>query len=206
MGPVQYRTLLAAARRVTRHSQEAEDLVQEALLEAVRAGRDLNELAYLCGIIRNKARMAARGLFRRQWRDTQWHGERSELTDAGGEWAGLALDTLPRALRVVAALALSGHDRREIGYLLDLSDTALRQRISMLGRHMRKHGVDLPVGLPGLRFNLAYGRIRDSLVPALHRHGGALASHDPDGHLIVVRRSQNGSSRQDMSVNSRRTP
>ena len=99
---------------------------------------------------------------------------------------------LPKSLRVIAALVLTGHNRREIAYLLNLPDTALRQRISALKRHLVAKGLAAPEELSGLHLDLAYGRIRDVLLPALLRHGGSFASHDPDGHLFVVRRSQNG--------------
>jgi RNA polymerase sigma-70 factor (ECF subfamily) len=98
------------------------------------------------------------------------------------------LDELPPALRALAALALTGHTRREIAYLLGLSDTALRQRVMALKRHLVARGVAMPAGMPGLKFELAYGRVRDALLPVLVRQGGTFASHDPDGHLFVVRR------------------
>ena len=85
---------------------------------------------------------------------------------------------------------LTGHNRREIIYLLGLEDTALRQRVSQLRKRFAAAGIPMPAGMPGLSLDLAYGRIRDVLLPALLRHGGILASHDPDGHLFVVRRSQ----------------
>jgi hypothetical protein len=91
---------------------------------------------------------------------------------------------------------LTGHNRREIAYLLGLPDTALRQRISALKKHLMARGLAAPEELSGLHLDLAYGRIRDALLPALVRHGGAFASHDPDGHLFLVRRSQTGAARQ----------
>ncbi len=48
----------------------------------------------------------------------------------------------------------------------------------------------MPEGTPGLNLDLSYGRIRDALLPALLRHGGLIASHDPDGHLFVIRRGR----------------
>ena len=48
----------------------------------------------------------------------------------------------------------------------------------------------MPEPMSGLNLDLAYGRIRDALLPLLLRQGGTLASHDPDGHLFVLRRSQ----------------
>jgi hypothetical protein len=91
----------------------------------------------------------------------------------------------------VALLALTGHSRHEIGYLLNLTDTALRQRVVALKRRLRETGLGSPAEFTGLNLDLAYGRIRDALLPQLLRQGGLFASHDPDGHLFVVRRSQN---------------
>ena len=34
------------------------------------------------------------------------------------------------------------------------------------------------------------------LLPALLRHGGVFASHDPDGHLFLIKRSQTDTPRQ----------
>jgi RNA polymerase sigma-70 factor (ECF subfamily) len=97
---------------------------------------------------------------------------------------------LPPALRVVAALVLTGHNRHEIAYLLSLSDAALRQRIVALKAKLRDAGLAAPDEFTALNLDLAFGRIRDALLPKLLRHGGVFATHDPDGHLFVVRRSQ----------------
>ena len=63
--------------------------------------------------------------------------------------------------------------------------------MSALKRHLRARGLAAPAELSGLNLDLAYGRIRQALAPALDLHGGMFASHDPDGHLLIVRRSQN---------------
>lgn len=189
-----YARLCAIARRDC--GEEAEDVVQEALLAAVRAGRvDLGDAAtarWLTGVVRNQARMSARGSVRRRHRETGWaalprdHGDSSDAPLP----IGPILSGLPASLRSVALLALTGHNRREIAYLLRLEDTALRQRISGLKSKLAAAGIGMPTGMPGLNLDLAYGRIRDALLPLLLRQDGALASHDPDGHLFVVRRSQ----------------
>ena len=170
------------------------------MIEAVRQGRtDFStpgDIAWLAGIIRNKARMAARGSKRRIVRDTLWQAERPPAADT--EPAGLAglVADLPPSLRAVAALALAGQTRREIAYLLRLSDTALRQRLAALRRTLAQRGVTMPEGLPGLGGTLNYGRIRDALLPILLQQQGLIAAHDPDGHLFVIRGSQNRSPRQ----------
>jgi RNA polymerase sigma-70 factor (ECF subfamily) len=187
-----YRDLLKMARRWSRRADEAEDLVQDALIEAVRAGRsDLGDSAnrrWLSGVIRNKASLAARSAARRRTREAHWHSVRPDETEAlDGVDVAAALSGLPPSLKSIAALALSGHSRREIAYLLRLPDTALRQRLSALKRELRRRGISMPERTPGLRLDLEYGRIRDALLPMLVQRGGSFASHDPDGHLIVFR-------------------
>ena len=196
--------LLSIARR---HAgpQLAEDVVQEALLIAVEAGRhdlgDPQTARWLTGVVRNRARMAARGTVRRQARDHGWASLRSDPPTEPGPPASV-IARLPQALRALAALVLTGHTRHEIAYLLDLPDTALRQRITALKRRLAAEGLATPSELSGLNLELAYGRIRDALRPALRRHGGTFASHDPDGHLFLVRRSQPGDRRQQTGVTS----
>lgn len=140
--------------------------------------------------------MTARGSVRRAQRDGRWVAERPAggmvLTGDRGD----VLADLPPSLRAVAALALAGQTRREIAYLLKLSDTALRQRLTALRRTLGERGAVMPEGLPGLGGGLDYGRIRDALVPMLHRQGGMIAAHDPDGHLFVIRGSQRVDPRQ----------
>lgn len=190
-----YAQLRVIARREGRAPHEAEDMVQEALLAAVLAGRtdfDAADTArWLSGTVRNKARMAARGAVRRRRRETIWQAQPAAHPSAGDPSdAARLLAGLPASLRAVAALTLSGHTRREIAWLLDLSDMALRQRITALRRRVVKAGLALPDDLPGLSLDLAYGRIREALLPGLLRHGGMFASHDPDGHLFIVSRAQ----------------
>lgn len=196
-----YRDLTAIARRHSRRADEVDDLVQDALLEALRVGRaDLDDprtLRWLGGVIRNRARLLARTGARRQRREGQWVETRS-APDDHVEPAHLAdiVAALPPSLRIVAMLLLTGHSRSEIAYLLALSGTALRQRLTGLRRALGARGIVLPPEAPGLSLDLAYGRIRDALLPMLVARGGAFASHDPDGHLFVVRRSQTPHPRQ----------
>jgi RNA polymerase sigma-70 factor (ECF subfamily) len=190
--------LIAIARREA-GAMQAEDVVQDALLVAIEQGRadldDQSNLRWLSGVVRNKARMSARTARRQRHRDGLWQARRTEPVTEDAAPAEV-LAGLPKALRVIAALVLTGHNRREIAYLLNLPDTALRQRISALKRHLVARGLAAPQELSGLHLDLAYGRIRDVLLPALLRHGGSFASHDPDGHLFLVRRSQSGTPRQ----------
>ncbi len=202
MTPAAYRELIRIAARYSRRAVEAEDLVQDALLAAVEAGRDPAALVnrrWLVGVVRNRAAFVARGMARRRRREALWHEERIEALRAQPVPAGsfsTALEKLPSALKAVAALAFTGHSRREIAYLLAIPDTALRQRLSTLKRRLARLGVYWPEATPGLVLPLDYGRIRGALQPRLSREGGLFASHDPDGHLFVVRRSQTGATRQ----------
>lgn len=198
-GPRAFADLHAQARRLTRRAEEADDLLQSALLAALESGRtdftSAETRRWLSGVLRNRAAFDARTASRRKRRDNAWsesfllHAEhggggapRSGETEGAAAVAGLA-----PSLRLPALLALSGHTRQEIGWLLNLSDTALRQRISQLKRALAAAsaaGAADPTG------ELAFGRIRRALLGPVRRENAVLASHDPDGHLFVVSRSQ----------------
>ena len=184
----QFRDLHALARRVARRSGDADDLVQQAILAALEAGR--SDLAapetrrWLAGVIRKRAAFDARTAGRSRRRETAWSEAQPQADDVRTDNPGLP--PLSPALKVTALLALSGHTRQEIGWLLNLSDAALRQRVSQLRRALAKAepaGGD-PSGA------LAFGRIRQALLAPGRRNNAFLASHDPDGHLFVVSRSQ----------------
>ncbi len=191
--------LLAIATRMAGRAN-AEDIVQDALVTAIEAGRhdlaDPANAAWLRGVVRNRARMHLRTARRRQVRETKWQAPAPAPQNIEPSEIAEIIAGLPPALKSLAALVLTGHNRREIAYLLDLPDSALRQRVSALKRHMRARGLVAPTELIGLNLDLAYGRIREALLPALARHEGYFASHDPDGHLFIVRRSQNPRRRQ----------
>lgn len=186
--------LHALARRASRRPDEADDLVQTALLAALESGR--TDLAapetrrWLAGVIRNRAAFDARSSARRRRRETGW--SEAQPAAASAEAARPELAHLSPALRVTALLALSGHTRQEIGWLLNLSDTALRQRISQLKRALDA----VPAPDAGPTGALAFGRIRRALLGPARRPEAFLASHDPDGHLFVVSRSQISNPRQ----------
>ena len=211
MTPSAYARLRAIARRCTRRADEADDLVQDALLVAVSEGRtdlgDAATLRWIGGIIRNRATLAARTAARRLRRETMWHRARPTDDDVT-ETPPVAeiVDGLPRALKALAALALTGHSRREIVYLLRLTDTALRQRVVALKKHLRARGIAMPPQTPGLTLNLQYGRIRDVLLPQLIRGGGVFASHDPDGHLFIVRSAHKSPARGNRDVRNTGVP
>ena len=205
-GSRQFADLHALARRASRRPDEADDLLQTALLAALESGR--TDLAspetrrWLAGVIRNRAAFDARSSARRRRRETGWSADFLPRAEHGGggsprlrgetERAASELAALSPALRVTALLALSGHTRREIGWLLNLSDTALRQRISQLKRAL--DAIPAPDADP--TGPLAFGRIRRALLGPMRRPEAFLASHDPDGHLFVLSRSQISTPRQ----------
>jgi len=204
--PRAFADLHAQARRNARRPDEADDLLQTALLAALESGR--TDLAapetrrWLSGVIRNRAAFDARTAARRRRRDSAWGEDVLPDAERGGgssprlrsemEGAGATLPDLPPSLRLTALLALSGHTRREIGWLLNLSDTALRQRISQLKRALENAPTPQadPIG------PLPFGRIRRALLGPARREQAFLASHDPDGHLFVVSRSHFPARRQ----------
>jgi DNA-directed RNA polymerase specialized sigma24 family protein len=219
LGPRTFSDLHAHARRHARRPDEADDLLQSALLAALESGRiDLaapETHRWLSGVIRNHAAFDARSSARRKRRESAWHdahslerphGEQRPRgasphpgeqplggVSKGEPWRReTALSTLSPALRLTALLALSGHTRQEIGWLLNLSDTALRQRISQLKRALAS--VPTPAADPS--GDLAFGRIRRALLGPVRRDNAFLASHDPDGHLFVVSRSHIPAPRQ----------
>jgi len=186
--------MLSIARTISRVPDEAEDLLHDALLEAIRAGRaDLSQastLRWLTGTMRNLAAMTARTAHRRRVRDTVWSGDRATAVaphimptpwrDDPNVVAAVAV--LPPSLRRVAELALAGLHRNEIAWILGVSDVTLRQRISALRKRLDRldaapavaSGLDLPIGL-----------MRRALLPVV-RAKDAPGTHDPDGHLLVL--------------------
>lgn len=189
-----YAELLRAARRVSRRPEEAEDLLHNALIAALAAGRSAptrENRSWIEGVLRNQARLAARQAVRARRRDGAWlHCQPEIAPEIGAEpepplrATPTPIMSLPRSLRVVALLALSGHTRAEIRHLLGLSDQSLRQRVAQL----KRRSVGARDAMPSLWFphGLATGRIRANLLPVAKRLGPRLASHDPDGHLFAV--------------------
>ncbi|MGQ0642574.1 MAG: transcriptional regulator [Gemmatimonadaceae bacterium] len=175
---------VAARCSLIRH--EAADLVQDVLLSAIEKNRDCGDPSFLpwaSGAIRNRARFAARTAVRRKRREHAYavHHERSahslpRLPDP-------FIITLPRSRRVVALLINLGMGRREIAYLLGLSDMAMRQRIA----GVRKAFADFAGGAetdPHASFP-ANGLARRALKASLPKSGQRrFALRDPDGTPI----------------------
>ncbi len=185
-GAVPYDRLLAVARRHARTREEAEDLVQSAVLAALESGRrdfgDDRVAAWLAGTLRWMGAMAARGAGRRRRREAEfarrsdlWEAEDLPVPDPAG---------LPPALARTARLIAAGCTRAEICWLLGLDPSTLRQRLSALRR------VAVP-GAPPPEAGPAPGPLRQALLGPVRRLPDAtLASADPDGHLFSVGRSR----------------
>lgn len=192
-----YRDLLHLARQISRRADEAEDLLQAALLTAVEQGRaDLScptNRRWLGGVLRNRARFEARSAVRRRERE---HTAPQEPSDGPSEVSAAAfVRSLPKSLRLTALLALTGHNKTDMAWLLRVSDSTLRQRIHQLKKRWAEEGLSGVTPLGGLTGDLDYGQIRKALLQPSRRDGVALATHDPDGHLFVVT-SQNAQPRQ----------
>ena len=182
-----YLLLLGQARRRVRHPPEAEDLLQDALVIALEAGRgDLARAGnrrWFAGVVRNRALLDARGAARRRRREADFQATAPEATLTGAP-SRLPVEDLPSALRTTALLALTGHTRTEIAWLLQLSDVTLRKRISEIRRRWK--GGEAVLDMAALRGDLPFGLMRRALLGRVRDRGPALGSHDPDGNLFVV--------------------
>jgi RNA polymerase sigma-70 factor (ECF subfamily) len=190
-----YRELARIAQRWSSRREDVEDVVQESLLAAHVAGKtDLDDEAnrrWIAAVIRNQARLLSRGSARRRARETRWHADQP-ASSSGHAPSTESFDgsELPPALRAVARLVLGGLDRREIAHLLGLTDQVLRKRVSGLAKRLARHrGAQRSEPDHVLTLSLAYGRIRQALMPLLRRHDAHFATHDPDGHLLIIRRA-----------------
>jgi len=184
-----YREILRTARRFARSEEEARDLVQDALVIALARGFEdwsmPERQRWLRGVVRKRAAFVIRGEKRRRHREGLPDGAVGGAV-RGWAWRREFLASLPRSLRVVAALASADLCAAEIRWLLGLSDTALRQRLAALARAVRAEA-ELPtqgVAEPSLTF----GGERAQLLTLLRQQRGRVfATHDPDGHAILLR-------------------
>ena len=190
-----YRTLRAQARRLARSAEDADDLVQDALIAALESRRC--DLPWLSGTLRNLVAMQARSAVRRRRREAAVSGEASAPVEAAPACdAQQLLRPMPPAARRVALLALHGLGGDEIRWILGLSATAFRQRLTSI----RKSLGTLPPALraetlalayvrdPSRSVDLQFGLVRRALKAALGGEAG-LGTHDADGHLLILRPS-----------------
>lgn len=201
-----YRRLRTEARRHARRAQDADDLVQDALLIALEQGGEppdrarpvRDDPAWLIGVIRHRAAMDARTAIRRRRREAAV--ARDEATAAPAHVPepppspAALLARLPPSARRVAVLALHGLGAEEIRWILGIADTAFRQRLTTIRKAIgalppsqRAEAIALAyVRDPARSVDLQFGLVRRALKAALRGDPG-LGTHDADGHLIVVR-------------------
>lgn len=189
-----YRRLRAEARRHARRAQDADDLVQDALLIALAQGRE-EDPAWIAGVLRNQAAMQARSAIRRRRRERA-----ATVDDVAAETereppsAETLLSQLPPSARRVAVLALHGLNAEEIRWVLGIAETAFRQRLTRIRKALgtlppaqRAEAMALAyVRDPVRSADLQFGLVRRALKAALQGRAG-IGTHDADGHLIVVR-------------------
>jgi DNA-directed RNA polymerase specialized sigma24 family protein len=187
-----YEELRARARRLTRSAADADDLVQEVLLVALRAGR--SDPNWLGGVLQHQAALSVRREVRRRRRERDVEPVADTSHPADPVDFDALLPRLPPAARRVAVLALHGLAPDEIRWILALAPTAFRQRLSTIRRALgalppaqRAEALALAyVRDPARSTDLQFGLIRRALK-ALLGHGPGLATHDRDGHLLVIR-------------------
>lgn len=197
--PSVFAQLLRQAQRAARSRPEAEDLFQTVWLAAVEAGREDLSCAvnrrWFVGALRKRALFDARTAVRRRTRE-----QRAALMDAHtGQSAEVPVwfvERLPPKLRTTALLALTGHSKPELLWLLRINEPALRQRITDIRRRWRAEGGGSLDDISGLSGPLDFGVIRRALLPPARSPGVVLASHDADGHLFVVSTSRKPGVRQ----------
>jgi hypothetical protein len=143
-------------------------------------------LAWASGVLRHRALFLARTAGRRRHRETDYHAAEYARSAAGErKLPRQFVESLPPSLQIIARLANAGLGRAEIGSLLDISDTALRQRISGLRQAWKQAGVAPELREIGPQNALPGGLLRRALKTSLRKlPGGRLAIADPDGHPI----------------------
>lgn len=198
-----YRQWLALARKHSRRGDQAEDLLQDALLVAAHEGRlDFSveeNRKWFSGVLRNRAAMIARSEGRRKGREEragEREAARSTQTDGPAD-AGFrhpVLHDLPLSARRLAALLLHGMTRDEILFALDIAPTAYRQRLTVIRKFLSNASEEFRTDLMAVAYyrrvptdeSLERGLIRQALLRSV-RVRREVGSHDPDGHLIMFR-------------------
>jgi DNA-directed RNA polymerase specialized sigma24 family protein len=183
-----YSELLRAARRWSRTPEDARDLVQSALVEAMTRGFDdwdsVGRRAWLHGVIRRKAAFLARGEARRRRRDERWQLTLEHGSQSPWAWSPQFLSTLAPSVRRVALLIQAGLGPAEAQAVLCITSVAFRQRLTALRRALATTAEPtVPAGAP---LGPGLGGRRLGVLSTLRRHRpGALGSHDPDGHPLI---------------------
>ncbi len=177
------------ARRFVASEDDARDLAQDAIEIALARGfsdwTSPLRRSWLHGVLRRRAAFVARSDGRRRRRELA-------VTDAASEsrlawrWSPEFLASLPPSLRAVATLASADLGAAEIRWLLQLEPGTLRARLAALKRAVQTQGdaAQLPAAPPQAPWGAARAHV---LTDVKRLPGQALATHDPDGHTILLR-------------------
>ncbi len=148
---------------------------------------------YLHGALRRRRAFLYRTAARRRERELQAAAaqaaahERGEAEGRKWRWQEDFLASLPASLRQLALFLSADLQKREIAALLDLSDAALRQRLSGLRARVRAWGDPREDAERPEAEGPPRGPLRAALVSGARRLPGfKLGFHDPDGHLLAV--------------------
>lgn len=194
----EYNRWLGVARKHSRRGEEAADLLQDALLIAAREERldfSLEEnRRWFSGVLRNHAAMIARTELRRRQREAKAEMINHTQDTPQSSMEGDVLSGLPPSAKKLAVLILHGLTRVEILFVLRLSETAYRQRLSTIRKALSVLSPELRAQAMGLAYhrngaeatNLELGLIRRALRDGM-RYQSEVGTHDPDGHLILLR-------------------
>jgi RNA polymerase sigma-70 factor (ECF subfamily) len=191
MSPDLYRDIVKSARRHAHRPADAVDLAHDVILSALRHGVSdwdaPSRRAWIAGALRRHAAFVARTEIRRRRREHSFAPPRAA---SGVAWSDAFLASLTPSVRRTAVLLAAGMTRRETAYVLGISDDAFRQRLTALRRAARGHPAAVTGRAPA-PLDLAVGRLRRWLLGSVRRDPAVvLATHDPDGHLIVVRKNR----------------
>lgn len=175
--------------------EEADDLVQDLLLEAVRKEKDFTAdhfLAWAHGVLRNRAAFIARTEGRRRKREKAVQEKRDDQDQFLPAFPKLFIGSLSPALRITARLINCGLNQEEIEYLLGISNQTLRQRFSQLRKEwtffleVTGSGPEYSKETDHDPFDI--GLLRRSLRKSFHGNPEKMiGTFDPDGHLFIVR-------------------
>lgn len=188
------KTLRETALIYSRRPEEVDDLVQDLLLETVRSGRDVTDEAYLPwarGFLRNRAAFIARTEGRRRKREKKVQPTEENPGNTRLQFPEVFITQLPPSLSLTARLINCGLNQKELEYLLDVSNTALRQRFTALRKKWQaycgKHET-VPDSKNESTSPFNNGLLRRALRNAFHGNSNKMVgSVDPDGHLFVIR-------------------
>lgn len=201
------------ARRFARDDEEARDLAQDALVAALARGftdwASAERRPWLYGVLRRRAAFVARTAARRNKRErvapqvthSRWMPPAMPPTMPPAmsptmppgmppQWRPQFVAALPPSLRVVATLAGADLCAAEVRWLLGLTPTAWRSRLSALRRAIRDQAA--PCTQPHRALSGApassWGARRATLLAGLKATRlPMVAAHDPDGHAIFLR-------------------